>query len=72
MTADKKTETFRVSELVYYNTKELGKGKIVLPDATSSDIYFNGVVGNILYMTDNKKENLFSLFTFTCSFASIA
>lgn len=52
VTADKRTDTFRVSELVYYNTKELGRGKIVLPDATSSDIYFNGVVGNVLYMTD--------------------
>lgn len=58
VTADKRTDTFRVSELVYYNTKELGRGKIVLPDATSSDIYFNGVVGNVLYMTDvgNKKQ----------------
>lgn len=58
VTAEKKTETFRVSELVYYNTKELGRGKIILPDATSSDIYFNGVVGNVLYMTDigNKKQ----------------
>ena len=58
VTAYKNTDTFKVSELIYYNTKDLGKGEIILQDATSSEIYFNGVVDNVLYMTDvgNKKQ----------------
>lgn len=48
----------KVSELSYYNTKELGKGKIPLPDSIGSNIYFNGVYDDKLYMTDvdNKKQ----------------
>lgn len=58
VTADKRTAAFRVSELYYYNTKDLGKGTIELPDATSTDFYFNGVYNDLLYMTDvgNKKQ----------------
>ena len=61
VTADKKTDTFKVSQLHYYNTKELGRGTIVLPDATSNDIYFNGVHNNLLYMTDVGKKQQFSI-----------
>lgn len=58
VTANKKTNAFKVSELIYYNTKDLGKGNIALPNAMSTDMYFNGVDNNLLYITDvgNKKQ----------------
>ncbi len=52
VTAVKRSNEFRVSELLYYNTKDLGKGTIELLDATSTNFYFNGVYKNKLYMTD--------------------
>ena len=52
VSAVKRTNEFRISELVYYNTKDLGKGKIELLDATSNNFYFNGVYKDKLYMTD--------------------
>lgn len=45
-------ESSAVSEFTYYNTKEFGRGKIVFPDKTSDNYYFNGVYNNKLYMTD--------------------
>ena len=45
-----------VSEFLYYNTKEYGKGEIRLPNTTSDDYYFNGVYKEKLYMTDIKER----------------
>ena len=52
VSAVKRTNEFRISELVYYNTKDLGKGTIELLDTTSNNFYFNGVYKDKLYMTD--------------------
>ena len=45
-------ESAAVDEFTYYNTKEFGRGSIVLPEKTSNNYYFNGVYNNKLYMTD--------------------
>lgn len=61
VTANKRTNSFKVSELIYYNTKDLGRGSIALPNALSSDIYFNGVDKNLLYITDVGKKKQYSV-----------
>lgn len=50
--------THRLSEIYYYNTRELGRGSILLPEQISSDFYFNGIYDSHLYMTDlgNSKQ----------------
>lgn len=45
-------ESLAASELMYYNTKEFGRGSITLPQKTSDNYYFNGVYDGKLYMTD--------------------
>lgn len=58
VTANRSDNNLRISEFYYYNTKDLGKGSITLPSATSSNFYFNGVYKNKWYLTDigNKKQ----------------
>ena len=53
-----KNDAGKVAEFIYYNTKELGKGSITLPNITSNDYYFNGVYKHKLYLTDvgNSKQ----------------
>lgn len=55
------TDSNRINELFYYNTKEFGKGIIPLPDTTSSEFYFNGVYDNKLYMTDVGNAKQYSI-----------
>ncbi len=50
--ADPASNTFKLSELKYYNTKEMGRGTVFFDDATSTDYYFNGVFKDKLYLTD--------------------
>ncbi len=50
--ADVNPDNEALSELSYYNTKELGKDKMQFPDVTSIKYYFNGVIDNELYITD--------------------
>lgn len=58
VTAFKPGDNSAASLFYYYNTKELGKGTINMPEAMSSEVYYNGVYKNKLYMTDvkNKKQ----------------
>lgn len=61
VSAVKNDKSDRIEELVYYNTKEFGKGTIPLLEATSGEYYFNGVYKNKLYMTDVDKGKQFSI-----------
>ena len=50
-----------VSSFYYYNTKDLGKGEIIMKETTSSDVYFNGVYDEKVYMTDIKNKKQYSI-----------
>lgn len=61
VSADPGSEGIGVSELVYYNTKDMGKGIVHLEEATSSEFYFNGVFEDKLYMTDVGNSKQYSI-----------
>lgn len=61
VSADPKSDNFRLSELIYYNTKGMGKGKMYFDDATSNDYYFNGVFEDRLYLTDVGLEKQYKI-----------
>lgn len=56
-----KTIEGNISEFMYYNTKDLGKGSVVLPSVTSGDYYFNGVYDHKLYLTDVGNSKQYSI-----------
>lgn len=45
-----------ISEIFYYNIKDLGKGSILVKDSISVNSYLNGVYNNKLYITDLDAE----------------
>lgn len=61
VTADRRSLDSSVSSFYYYNTKDLGKGSINMDEATSSDVYFNGVYDEKVYMTDIKNKKQYTI-----------
>ena len=61
VTADRRKLDSSVSSFYYYNTKDLGKGEIIMDEATSNDVYFNGVYEEKVYMTDIKNKKQYTI-----------
>lgn len=61
VSADPNVEGGRISELSYYNVKDMGKGKIYFDESTSNNYYFNGVFNGKLYFTDLGNEKQYSI-----------
>lgn len=61
VSADPNVEGGRISELSYYNVKDMGKGKIYFDESTSNNYYFNGVFDEKLYFTDIGSEKQYSI-----------
>ena len=50
-----------ISEIYYYNVKDLGKGSILANDSISTKSYLNGVYNNKLYITDLDVEKQYAI-----------
>ena len=61
VSADPGVDGGRISELSYYNVKDMGKGKIYFDETTSNNYYFNGVFENKLYFTDIGSQKQYSI-----------
>ncbi len=61
ISADPGVDGGRISELSYYNVKDMGKGKIYFDESTSNNYYFNGVFENKLYFTDVGSQKQYSI-----------